>query len=139
MSRALVNVAVDSCRGLEGGAPRSLYDPCAGSGTNLYSAALRGLRASGSDRDATKVAGCRRNLDHVRLPGSVATVDASEDAARLLHRAADADCCVLNLPWGEKVREAFRGDNDKILANVSRACRPQGGNRGLQCHFNFRM
>ena len=41
--------------------------------------------------------------------------DASRDA---LPAASDADCAVLNLPWGEKVRQTH-GENDRILANVA--------------------
>ena len=71
---------------------------------------------AGSDRDATKADGCRRNLEHAGVAfESVGVRDASRDA---LPAASDADCAVLNLPWGEKVRQTH-GENDRILANVA--------------------
>jgi len=42
--------------------PPALLDPCCGSGTVLYAAALRGLRAVGCDLNPTAVAGARDNL-----------------------------------------------------------------------------
>lgn len=113
VSRALVNVAVDSC----GTFPGTFFDPCAGSGTNLYSAALRGIPGiAGGDVDATKVRGCGANLERARVAASVETLDASVPFSK------DADCFVLNLPWGERVREE-PGGNDRILRNVAGAAR----------------
>ena len=116
VSRAIVNIVVDSRS--DATPPPRLFDPCCGSGTNLWAAACRGGSVAGSDRDATKADGCRRNLAHAGVAlESVGVRDASRDA---LPAASDADCAVLNLPWGEKVRQTH-GENDRILANVA-AC-----------------
>ena len=114
VSRAIVNIVVDSRSDTT--PPPRLFDPCCGSGTNLWAAACRGGSVAGSDRDATKADGCRRNLAHAGVAfESVGVRDASRDA---LPAASDADCAVLNLPWGEKVRQTH-GENDRILANVA--------------------
>lgn len=114
VARAIVNIVVDSRSDTE--PPPRLYDPCCGSGTNLWAAACRGATVAGSDRDATKVDGCRRNLEHAGVAHDIIDVrDASRDA---LPAASEADCAVLNLPWGEKVRQTH-GENDQILANVA--------------------
>ena len=76
---------------------------------------------AGSDRDAAKADGCRRNLEHAGVAfDDIGVRDASRDA---LPAASDADCAVLNLPWGEKVRQTH-GENDLILANVATQLRP---------------
>ena len=113
VARAIVNIVVDS-RSDSG--PPQLFDPCCGSGTNLWAAACRGATVVGSHRDATKADGCRRNLEHAGVAFEGIDVrDASSDA---LPAASEADCAVLNLPWGEKVRQTH-GENDQILANVA--------------------
>ena len=62
VSRAIVNIVVDSRS--DATPPPRLFDPCCGSGTNLWAAACRGGSVAGSDRDAAKADGCRRNLEH---------------------------------------------------------------------------
>ena len=79
----------------------------------LAAAARRGAVAAGSDRDATKVRGCRDNLDHVGLAAtSLRVADAARDP---LPEARAADCVVLNLPWGEKVAATFGEKSDQIV------------------------
>ena len=119
VSRAIVNIVVDSRSDTT--PPPRLFDPCCGSGTNLWAAACRGGSVAGSDRDAAKADGCRRNLEHAGVAfDDIGVRDASRDA---LPAASDADCAVLNLPWGEKVRQTH-GENDLILANVATQLRP---------------
>ena len=112
VARALVNVAAD-CRDPPAA---SLFDPCCGSGTTLRAAAARGLRAAGADRDAKAVAGASKNLEAY-------DADVFERDGSLPFPAHGAECCVLNPPWGEKVRDDF-GANDRILANLAAASAP---------------
>ena len=113
---------------------KSVVDPCCGSGTLLYAAALAGAHeVTGFDLNKEAIDGARRNFDHVCVdPSKVhlavrdGRVPSSSSSSSSRHDDDRFDAMLLNLPWGEKVKELYHGDNDVILRNAQRDLLKQG-------------
>ena len=124
--------------------PPTLFDPCCGSGTTLFAAAMAGFRVLGSDVNADFVAGTQENLlKHAGVGDSLQGLfvkDAAQKAlpwrpfgtpsrAGLASPVAAADAVFCNFPWNEAVGQ-YHGETEQIVAALAADMRP-----GCQCAF----